>query len=81
MPAWWVYQSRPEGMGKPHYNSQEISPLGNGVYFMVTIKKTPLHNRNSPIMDLIPKMEVAHAFEHIAHKKQILEWIQNEINA
>ena len=38
-------------------------PLANGVYFVVIIKKTSLHNGNCPITDPITKMGVAHAFE------------------
>ena len=38
-------------------------PLANGFYFKVVIEKTPLDNRNSPIMDPITKIGVAHTVE------------------
>ena len=49
-------------MCKPYYGNQDFSPLANWVYFKVIVKKIPLHNENSPIMDPITKMGVAHAF-------------------
>jgi hypothetical protein len=45
------------------YHCVELMWYPNGVYFIVSIKKTPLHNRNNPIKDPITKMEEAHAFE------------------
>ena len=45
------------------YSNQDSFPLANGVYFMVSIKKTPLHIRNNSITDPITKMEVTNAFE------------------
>jgi len=42
----WKFQKvkkvMPEGMCKPHYGNQDFSPLTNGIYFIVMIKKTPL---------------------------------------
>ena len=49
-----------EGMCKPYYSNQDFSPLANWVYFKVIVKKIPLHNENSPIMDPITKIRVAH---------------------
>ena len=43
--------------------------LPNGI-----IKTTPLRNQNSPIMDLITKMGVAHAFEHEAIYFIMTKW-------
>ena len=31
--------SRPEGMCKPHYSNLDFSPLSNGIYLLVSIKK------------------------------------------
>ena len=36
-------------MCKPHYGNQDFSPLTTGIYFIVIMKKTPLHNGNSPL--------------------------------
>ena len=36
------------------------TPLANGVYFTVIINKTPLHNGNCPITNLIAEMGVEH---------------------
>jgi hypothetical protein len=45
-----------------HDVNKDFSPLTNGVYFIVSIRKTPLHNGNIPIEDRITKMRVADAF-------------------
>ena len=47
----------PEGISKPHHGNQDFPPLTNGVYFIIIIKKTPLHNGSSPITDPITKWE------------------------
>ena len=36
--------TKTEGMCKPHYNNQDLSPLANGIYFIVITNKPPLHN-------------------------------------
>ena len=50
-------------MSKPHYGIQDFTPLANGVYFTVIIKKTPSCNGNSPITDPITEMGVAYFFK------------------
>ena len=50
-----------ESLPQPHYGSQDFSPLAIG-HFIEMIKKTPLRNGNSPIMDLVTEMGVAHTF-------------------
>ena len=50
-------------MCKTHHDNQDCFPLANGVYFIVIIKKTLLHNENSLITETITRMGVAYAFE------------------
>ena len=45
---------------KPRCHYQNFSPLANWVYFIAIIYKTPLHNGNCPITNLITEMGVAH---------------------
>ena len=48
-------------MWKPHYSFQDFSPFWpmGTTYCIVIIKKPPLHNVNSLIMDPITEMGVA----------------------
>ena len=51
IPAFHDYSLGPKitKCGDPLYCG--FSPLANGIYFIVTITKTTLHNENIPIMD------------------------------
>ena len=49
--SFWLIYTMPKGMCKPYYSNQDFSPLANWLYFKVIVKKIPLHNENSPIMD------------------------------
>ena len=51
-------------MFNSHNGNQDFFPLANGVYHVVIIKKTPICNGNSSIMDPITKVDAAYAFEH-----------------
>ena len=50
-------------MCKPHYGNQNLSPLANGVYFTVIIKKIPLKDVNSSVTNPITKMGVVYDFK------------------
>ena len=51
-------------MFNSHNGNQDFFPLANGVYHVVIIKKPPICNGNSSIMDPIAKLDAAYAFEH-----------------
>ena len=51
-------------MFNSHNGNQDFFPLGNGIYHVVIIKKPPICNGNSSIMDPIAKLDAAYAFEH-----------------
>ena len=55
-----------KGMRKLNYSNKDLSLWTNGDYFIRIIDKTQLCDGNSPIMDPIAKMGVAHAFEQWA---------------
>ena len=55
-------------MFKPHYANLDFYPFASGGYFTLIIKKTPLCNVNSLIMDPITKMGAIDAFE---------QWVKN----
>ena len=51
-------------MFNSHNGNQDFFLLANGVYHVVIIKKPPICNGNSSIMDPIAKLDAAYAFEH-----------------
>ena len=59
-----------EGMCKPHYGNQDFSPLATGIYFIVIMKKTPLHNGNSLMTDQNGS-STTHAFEQCPGEKML----------
>ena len=58
----FVFPSARRNVKTPLICNQDVFSLANGVYFMITIKKTPLCNRNSFITDHITKYPVEPIF-------------------